>query len=70
MKSPPAILHEKVPLIAVAEAWLLDTLLADATIADQLIRLDERVAAVAPEALSSLLTRLRALGHTPKVVVE
>jgi hypothetical protein len=70
MKSPNAILHEHLPLIAVAEAWLLDVLLADAAVAGHLVRLDDHVAAVAPEALEPLLARLRSLGHTPKVVAE
>ena len=70
MKSPPVILHDHLPLITVAEAWLLDVLFADASVAGQLVRLDDRVAAVAPEALEPLLARLRSLGHTPKVVAE
>ena len=70
MPAPTAILHEHLPLIVVAEAWLLDMLLADATIAERLVRLDDHVAAVAPEALESLLARLRALGQTPKVLAE
>ena len=67
---PTAILHDHLPLIVVAEAWLLNVLLADATTAGHLVRLDDHVAAVAPTALEPLLTRLRALGHTPKVVAE
>jgi hypothetical protein len=70
MKAPSAILHDHLPLIVVAEAWLLDVLLADATTALYLIRLDDRVAAVAPEYLNAMLARLRALGQTPKVVAE
>jgi len=70
MKAPTAILHEHLPLIVVAEAWLLDVLLADAAIAPHLVRLDARSAAVAPTALETVLARLRALGHTPKVVAE
>jgi hypothetical protein len=70
MPTPTAILHDHLPLIVVAEAWLLDVLLADATTAPHLIRLDAHAAVVAPVALESLLARLRALGHTPKVVAE
>lgn len=70
MPTPTAILHDHLPLIVVAEAWLLDVLLADATTAGHLVRLDDHVAAVAPTALEPLRARLRALGHTPKVVVE
>jgi hypothetical protein len=70
MKVPNVILHDHLPLIEVAEAWLLDVLLADAATAGRLVRLDDHVAAVAPEALEPLLARLRSLGHTPKVVVE
>jgi hypothetical protein len=70
MAAPTAIVHDHLPLIVVAEAWLLDVLLADAAIAPHLICLDDRSAAVAPAALEAVLARLRTLGHTPKVVAE
>ena len=69
MKPPPVILHEHLPLIEVAETWILEVLLAE-TAPEVLVRLDERVAAVAPAHLEAFLTRLRQLGHTPKVVAE
>ena len=67
---PAPIVHDHLPLIVVAEAWLLDVLLADAAIAPHIIRLASLSAAVAPTALDAVLARLRALGHTPKVVAE
>jgi hypothetical protein len=70
MNAPNAILHDHLPLIVVAETWLLDLLLTDAATAPYLIRLDDHVAAVAPEALEPLLARLQSLGHTPKVLAE
>jgi hypothetical protein len=64
-----AILHQSLPLLEVAEPWLLDTILADAIAARYIVtRLSERVAVVAPGQLDALLTRLRKLGHTPKVL--
>ena len=63
------ILHENLPLIEVAESWLLDTMLADAGAARYIVtRLSDRVAIVAPGQLDTLLARLRKLGHTPKVL--
>ena len=66
-----ATLHEHVPIIEVAEGWLLDVLLADAAAARCILtRLSERVAVVAPGQVDVLLARLRKLGHTPKVLPE
>ncbi len=63
--------HENLPLIEVADAWLLDTLLADAQTAQLLVlRLSDTVAIVAPGQMDALLARLRKLGHTPKVLQE
>jgi hypothetical protein len=70
MPAPSAIVHDHLPLIVVAEAWLLDVLLVDAAIAPHLIRLDARSAAVAPDMLAVVLARLRMLGHTPRIVAE
>jgi hypothetical protein len=58
-----------VPLIEVADGWLLDVLLAE-TAPNLLVRLDDRVAAIAPAYLDALLARLRQLGHTPKILTE
>lgn len=66
---PDSILHQNLPLVEVAESWLLDTILADAAAARAVvIRLSDRVALVAPGQLDTLLARLRKLGHTPKVL--
>jgi hypothetical protein len=70
MPAPSATVHEHLPLIVVTETWLLDVLLADAAIKPHIIRLDARSAAVAPDMLAVVLARLRALGHTPKIVAE
>ncbi len=71
MKPDAPILHENLPTVEVAEAWLLDTLLADAQAARYILtRLSDRVALVAPGQAEALLARLRKLGHTPKVLQE
>ena len=63
------ILHPNLPLLEVAEPWLLDTVLADAGAARWIVtRLSDRVAIVAPGQVDALLARLRKLGHTPKVL--
>ena len=65
------ILHQNLPLLEVAEPWLLDTVLADAGAARWIVtRLSDRVAIVAPGQVDALLARLRKLGHTPKVLEE
>ena len=65
------VLHQNLPLIEVAEPWLLDTILADAGAARYIVtRLSDRVAVVAPGQIDTLLARLRKLGHTPKVLEE
>ena len=65
------ILHQNLPLVEVAEPWLLDTILADAGAARWIVtRLSDRVAIVAPGQLDALLARLRKLGHTPKMLEE
>jgi len=63
------ILHQNLPLLEVAEPWLLDTVLADAGAARWIVtRPSDRVAIVAPGQVDALLARLRKLGHTPKVL--
>ena len=65
------ILHENLPIVEVAEGWLLDALLADASAAQYILtRLSDRVAIVAPGQFENLLARLRKLGHTPMVLQE
>lgn len=71
-ESQPSIgptLHTNLPMIEVAEPWILDTLMND-TSAGRLIvaRLDDCAALVAVGQLDALLTRLRKLGHTPRVL--
>jgi hypothetical protein len=62
-------LHHNLPLVEVAEPWLLDTMLADAGAARWIVtRLSDRVAIVAPGQIDALLARLRKLGHTPKLL--
>jgi hypothetical protein len=64
-------LHQNLPLVEVAEPWLLDTILADSGAARCIVtRLSDRVAIVAPGQIDTLLARLRKLGHTPKVLEE
>jgi hypothetical protein len=65
------ILHQNLPLVEVAEPWLLDTILADTGAARSIVtRLSDRVAIVLPGQIDALLARLRKLGHTPKVLEE
>jgi len=71
MKRNNPILHENIIIIEVAEAWLLDIVLADGQAAHTILtRLSERVAVVAPGQFDSLLARLRKLGHLPKILEE
>ena len=68
---PETILHQNLPIIEVAESWLLDTILADASAARWIVtRLSDRVAIIAPGQIDVLLARLRKLGHTPKLLEE
>ena len=64
-------LHRNLPLVEVAEPWLLDTILADAGAARWIVtRLSDRVAIITPGQADALLARLRKLGHTPKVLED
>ena len=68
MPSHPTVLHENLALLEVADSVLLDILLADAQARRLIVtRLSDRVAIVAPGQFDTLFTRLRKLGHTPKV---
>ena len=63
------ILHEHVPLIEVADEFLLDSLYADPQTAQYLLdRLSKTVAVVSPGQSNALLARLFKLGHTPKIL--
>jgi len=65
------VLHANLPLIEVAESWLLDAILADSASSRYvLLRLSETTAIVTPGELDALHARLRKLGHTPKVLAE
>jgi hypothetical protein len=69
MKHQTATLHENIPVIEVANRLLLDTLLSDPRTASLILtRLDECVAIIAPGQFDALLSRLRKLGHLPKVL--
>lgn len=71
MARKPLILHENLAVIEVAEAWVLDALLADTSAAQSILtRLSDRVAVVAPAQFDALLARLRKLGHLPKISQE
>jgi hypothetical protein len=64
-----AILHENLPLIEVDDPLILNDLYADERAAQYLLtRLSERVAVVAPGQFEALRSRLRKLGHLPKVL--
>lgn len=83
-KNPPAIkgaaasepdiapvLHSNLPLIEVAESWLLDAIMSDAAAARTIaVRLSDRVAIVTPGQIDALFTRLRKLGHVPRMLEE
>jgi hypothetical protein len=61
--------HTNLPLIEVAEDWLLDALLSDQTASRYILRrLSATVALVRPGSVDALLTRLQKLGHTPRVL--
>ncbi len=64
-----ATLHRNLPILEVAEPYLLDTLLADAATAPYILaRLSSCAAIVEPRHLDALLTRLLKLKHLPKVL--
>lgn len=66
-----AILHQNLPILQVAEPFLLDILLADADTASYILaRLSDCTAIVEPKHTDALLTRLLRLKHTPKVLEE
>jgi len=63
------VVHDNLHLIEVAEAQILDDLLADPITAGYILnRLSERVAIVAPDKFDIILNRLLKQGHTPKVL--
>ncbi len=69
MGKPTAVVHENLPLIEVADAAVLDGLLADVAVADAIVlRLAPTVAVVDPAKVELLIARLKKLGHLPGVV--
>ena len=63
------ILHENLPIIEVADSYILDMIVQDKVASPMLLtQLSDQVAVVNPEKLDALLARLLKLGHTPKVV--
>jgi hypothetical protein len=68
MKIKTPILHKNLPVIEVADAILLDQLLADpSTARSLLVRLSERAAIVDPQGFDALIDKLIKAGHLPKV---
>ena len=68
---PHPMLHANLPLIEVAEPWLLDAILTDSSASRSiLLRLSNTTAIVAPGELDALHARLRKLGYTPRVLAE
>ena len=64
----PDVLHYNLPVIEVAEKSILDELLHDPKVGAMiLVRLSDTVAVVEPGKYEPLLTRIRKLGHTPKI---
>lgn len=71
MEQSNAILHRNLPILQVAEPFLLDILLADVATAPYILaRLSDRTAIVEPKHVDALLARLVKLRHMPKVLEE
>jgi hypothetical protein len=71
LNTPPLVLHANLPLLEVAEGWILEALLADGQARRLIVtRLSECVAIVAPGQLEVLVARLRKLGYTPRLSEE
>lgn len=65
------VLHTNLPIIEVSDGWLLDAVLSDPAAGRTIaLRLSERVAVVTPGQLDALFTRLRKLGHIPRMLEE
>ncbi|MCW3055310.1 MAG: hypothetical protein JWN14_4480 [Chthonomonadales bacterium] len=61
------VLHRNLPILEVAEPHLLDELLLDRQLAGMVLsRLSDRVALIDPSQVSTLIARLRKIGHLPK----
>jgi hypothetical protein len=67
--SNSATLHENLPIIEVAEKYILDTLIADPTTGQYILnRLSDTVAVIWPQHVEVFLTRLRKQNHLPRVL--
>jgi len=68
MSDSVALIHENIPTLEVTDAAALDHLLADNTVAAAVVRrLSPTVAVLDPGKVELVVTRLRKLGHLPKV---
>ena len=64
-------LHENVSIVRVKDKVILDMLFADSQASRYLVRrLADEAAIVMHDQFDALLSRLRKLGHTPKVLEE
>jgi hypothetical protein len=62
------ILHRNLPILEVAEGRLLEELLLDKQVAGMVLRrLSDWVALIDPSQCSTMIARLRKIGHLPKV---
>lgn len=63
------VLHRNLPVLEVSDPVLLDELMLDRQVAGMILtRLSERVILVDPAHFTELVTRLRKIGHLPKVI--
>jgi hypothetical protein len=68
MPNALAVIHENIPTLEVADSVTLDHLLADVTVANAVVRrLSPTMVVVDPAKVEMVVTRLRKLGHLPKV---
>ena len=69
MSNQTAVVHDNLPIIEVADAAVLEGLLADAAVSDAIVlRLAPTVAVIDPAKVDLLIARLKKLGHLPGVV--
>lgn len=68
VKLENTLLHRNLPVLEVAEPRLLDELMLDKQVAGMILaRLSDRTILVDPARFTTLVTRLRKIGHLPKV---
>ena len=71
MKKPEATLHQNLPILQVAEPFLLEMLLPDPATAPYILaRLSQTMAIVEPKHVDTMIARLLKLKHMPKVLEE